>query len=59
MKSFESLGCVVNPLGWTARLGVAEVRSNVATFFMSQYTNFIQFGGESDGALDAHKSLSF
>jgi len=33
-----------------ARLGVAEVRSNVATFFMSQYTNFIQFGGESDGA---------
>ena len=33
-----------------ARLGVAEVRSNVATFFMSQYTNFIQFEGESDGA---------
>ena len=31
-----------------ARLGVAEVCSNVATFFMSQYTNFIQFGGESD-----------
>ena len=31
-------------------IGVAEVRSNVATFFMSQYTNFIQFGGESDGA---------
>jgi len=26
------------------------VRSNVATFFMSQYTNFIQFGSESDGA---------
>jgi len=33
-----------------ARLGVAEVRSNVASFFMSQYTNFIQFRGESDGA---------
>jgi len=32
-----------------ARLGVAEVRSNVATFFMSQCTNFIQFG-KSDGA---------
>ena len=32
-----------------ARLSVAEVRSHVATFFMSQYTNFIQFGGESDG----------
>ena len=31
-----------------ARLGVAEVRSNVTTFSMSQYTNFIQFGGESD-----------
>jgi len=29
-----------------ARLGVAEVRSTVATFFMSQYTNFVQFGGE-------------
>ena len=32
------------------RLGVAHVRNNVATFFMSQYTNFMQFGGESDGA---------
>jgi len=33
-----------------ACLGAAEVRSNVATCFMLQYTNFIQFGGESDGA---------
>jgi len=32
------------------RLGDVEVRSNVATFFMSQYPNFIQFGSESDGA---------
>ena len=30
-------------------LHVSALR-NVATFFMSQYTNFIQFGGESDGA---------
>ena len=29
---------------------MAEVRSNVGTFFMSQYTNFIQFGGGLDGA---------
>ena len=44
-----------------ARLGVAEVRSNVATFFMSQYTNFIQFGGESDGIhsmLTSHSAFS-
>jgi len=33
-----------------ARLGVAEVHSNVATFLMSQYTNLIQFGGKSDWA---------
>jgi len=33
-----------------AHLGVAEVHSNVATFFMLQCTNFIQFGGESDRA---------
>jgi len=34
-----------------ARLGAAEVRSNVATFFMSQHTNLIQFGGKSGGAI--------
>jgi len=33
-----------------ARLGVAEVCSNVVTFFMSQYSKFIQFCGESDVA---------
>ena len=33
-----------------ACLGVAEVRSNVAKCLMSQYSNFFQFGGKSDGA---------
>ena len=33
----------------TARLGLAEVRCNVALFLISQYLNLIQFG-ESDGA---------
>ena len=42
-----------------ARLGVAEVRSNAATFFMSQYTNFIQFGGESDGATRCAQVIAF
>jgi len=58
-KANNSLRPIVIGALWcrcTARLGVAEERSNVATFFMSQYTNFIQFGGES---LDAHKSLNF
>ena len=32
------------------RLGVAKVYSSLATFFMSQFTNFIQFCRESDGA---------
>ena len=62
-KANNSLRPIVIGSLWrrcAARLGVAEVRSNVATFFMSQYTNFIQFGGESIwGPLDAHKSLSF
>ena len=52
-KANNSLRPIVIGSLWrrcAARLGVAEVRSNVATFFMSQYTNFIQFGGESDGA---------
>ena len=52
-KANNSLRPIVIGSLWrrcTARLGVAEVRSNVATFFMSQYTNFIQFGGESDWA---------
>ena len=52
-KASNSLRPIVIGSLWrrcVARLGVAEVRSNVATFFMSQYTNFIQFGGESDGA---------
>jgi len=36
------------------------VRSNVVTFFMSQYTNFIQFGGESDdhSMRTTHSTLS-
>ena len=53
LKRQNSLRPIVIGSLWrrcAARLGVAEVRSNVATFFMSQYTNFIQFGGESDGA---------
>jgi len=52
-KANDSLRLIVTGSLWrrgAARLGVAEVRSNVATFFRSQYTNFIEFGGESDGA---------
>jgi len=52
-KANNSLRPIVIGSLWrrcAARRGVAKVRSNVATFFMSQYTNFIQFGGESDGA---------
>ena len=43
-NSHNSLRPIVIGSLWrrcTARLGVAEVRSNVATNFMSQYTNFI------------------
>jgi len=52
-KANNSLRPIVIGSLWrrcAARLGVAEVRNNVVTFFMSQYTNFIQFGGKSDGA---------
>jgi len=53
VKANNSLRPIVIGSLWrrcAAHLGVADVNSNVATFFMSQYTNFIQFGGESDGA---------
>ena len=52
-KANTSLRPIVIDSLWrrcAARLGVAEVRSDVATFFMLQYTNFIQFGVESDEA---------
>jgi len=52
-KANNSLRPIVIGSLWrrcAARLGVAEVRSNVATFFIPQYTNSIQSGGESDGA---------
>jgi len=54
-KANNSLRPIVISSLWrrcAARLSVAEVRSNVATFFMSQDTNFIQFGG-------GNKSLNF
>jgi len=53
-KANNSLRPIVIGSLWrrcAARLGVVDVRSNVAgTFVMSQYTNSIQFGGDSDGA---------
>ena len=54
-KANNSLRPIVIGSLWrrcVARLGVVEVHSNVATFFMLQYAlaNFIQFGGESGGA---------
>ena len=54
LKRQNSLRPIVIGSLWrrcAARLGVVDVRSNVAgTFVMSQYTNSIQFGGDSDGA---------
>ena len=52
-KANDSLRPIVIGFLWrlcAARLGIAEVRSNVANLFISQYMKFIQLGGESDRA---------
>ena len=61
VKANNSLRPIVIGSLWrrcAAHLGVADVNSNVATFFMSQYTNFIQFGGESGGCAQVTQLLA-